>query len=154
MPPLARLTRRSEFLRTAAAQRKWVTTGVIVQARARQPGDAAPDGERETADTVRVGLTVSRKVGNAVRRNRARRRLRALAREILPRDGRPGTDYVLIGRRETPTRPAAELRADLETAVRKVNRQLDGGGRRRGKRGGRGSARTADAPPGDTETRS
>jgi ribonuclease P protein component len=152
MPPLARLTRRSEFLRTAAAQRKWVTPGVIVQARARQPGEAPADGHRETADTVRVGLTVSRKVGNAVRRNRARRRLRALARDVLPRDGRPGTDYVLIGRRDTPTRPAADLRNDVETAVRKVNRQLDGGGRRRGKRGGRGAGAAAEAPAGDTET--
>lgn len=148
MPPLARLTRRSEFLRTAAAQRKWVTPGVIVQARARKPGEAPDDGDRETADTVRVGLTVSRKVGNAVRRNRARRRLRALAREILPEHGRPATDYVLIGRRTTPTRPAAELRKDLETALRKVNHQIDGGRRRR-TRGRRGGDSPAD---GGTET--
>ena len=152
MPPLARLTRRSEFRRTAAARRKWVTAGVIVQARARQPVEAADDGDGETADTVRVGLTVSRKVGNAVTRNRARRRLRALAREVLPEAGRPGTDYVLIGRRDTPTRPATDLRADLATAVRKVNRQLDGGGRRRGKRGGRGTGPATHAPTGETET--
>jgi len=155
MPPLARLTRRPEFLRTAAAQRKWVTPGVIVQARARQPGEAADDGDQETADTVRVGLTISRKVGNAVKRNRARRRLRALARDILPRDGRPGTDYVLIGRRATPTRPARDLRGDLETAVRKVNRRLDGEqGRRRGKRGGRAAGGSADAPSVEAETTS
>ena len=57
MPPLARLTRRAEFLRTASARRKWVTPGVIVQARARQPGEALAAGGNEDAQ-VRVGLTV------------------------------------------------------------------------------------------------
>jgi len=146
MPPLARLTRRAEFLRTASARRKWVTPGVIVQARARQPGEALAAGGNEDAQ-VRVGLTVSRKVGNAVKRNRARRRLRALAREVLPEAGRPQTDYVLIGRRETPTRPAADLRTDLETAVRNVNAQIDGTGKRR-----RGGKRRSHAPAGGTET--
>lgn len=116
MAPLGRLTRRSEFLRTAAARQKWVTPGLILQARPRC-GDPDP--------TVRMGLTVSRKVGNAVTRNRARRRLRALGREILPECGRPGMDYVLIGRAATPKRPASELRHDLETAVEKLNRRLD-----------------------------
>lgn len=146
MPELARLTRRPEFLRTASARRKWVTPGVIVQARPRPPGEAIAAGNDDDA-LVRVGLTVSRKVGNAVKRNRARRRLRALAREFLPEEGRPRTDYVLIGRRETPTRPAADLRSDLETAVRRVNAQIDG----KGKRGRRGKCRS-DAPAGSTET--
>ncbi len=142
MAPLARLTRRAEFLRTASARRKWVTPGVIVQARARQPGEAVAAGAADD-DAIRVGLTVSRKVGNAVKRNRARRRLRALARDLLPLTGRPRTDYVLIGRRETPTRPAADLRSDLETAVRNVNAQIDGTNRRR-RRGKRGSRAPAD----------
>jgi ribonuclease P protein component len=67
--------------------------------------------------TIRVGLTVSRKVGNAVVRNRARRRLRAVANEVLPRLAAPGLDYVLIGRAQTPHRAYATLIADLGRAL-------------------------------------
>ena len=69
---------------------------------------------------MRVGFTVSRKVGNATRRNRARRRLRAAAGEVLPEHGRPGYDYVLIGRSGTLDRPYDALVADLRTALHKV----------------------------------
>jgi ribonuclease P protein component len=157
MPALERLTQRRDFLRAAAARTKWVTPGMVVQARARDTAGADPDatGGNGAAPVpeppVRVGLTVSRKVGNAVTRNRAKRRLRALARDVLPVAGRPGTDYVLIGRQETPTRPAADLRQDLETAVRKLNAQLDGTAparRPRGKRGGK-PARRPDATAAD-----
>jgi ribonuclease P protein component len=66
---------------------------------------------------IRFGLTASRKVGNAVARNRARRRLREVARLLLPAMAAPGCDYVLIGRRVTLERPFALLLADLETAL-------------------------------------
>lgn len=67
---------------------------------------------------VRYGITCSRKVGNAVTRNRARRRLRAAAREILPELGQPGWDYVLIGRAgRTASMPFDRLRADLIRAL-------------------------------------
>jgi ribonuclease P protein component len=69
-----------------------------------------------------VGFTASRKVGNAVLRNRAKRRLRAAAAAVLPRLGRPGTDYVLVARGETASRPFAELLANLESAVRQLDR--------------------------------
>jgi ribonuclease P protein component len=81
-----------------------------------------------TGEKVRVGFTASRKVGNAVVRNRAKRRLRAAAAEILPRDGGPGTDYVLIARAGTGQRAYAELVADLAGALRQVERQLERGG--------------------------
>lgn len=71
---------------------------------------------------LRVGFTASRKVGNAVVRNRAKRRLRALAAQVLLDKGRPGTDYVLIARAATGDRPYAELVADLEAALRQVER--------------------------------
>jgi len=83
---------------------------------------------------IGVGFTVSRKVGNAVQRNRAKRRLRAVAGELLPRCGQPGRDYVLIGRKDTPTRDYAELRKDLCQALKAVNR--DGSRRQPGRKRG------------------
>jgi ribonuclease P protein component len=72
---------------------------------------------------ARIGFTCSRKVGNAVARNRARRRLRAAARAVLPALARPGWDYVLIGRPvETATRPFALLLDDLRAALSRVHR--------------------------------
>ncbi len=62
----------------------------------------------------RIGFTASRKVGIAVVRNRARRRLKAAAEQVLPQHGAPGFDYVAIARTETVTRPFAELVADID----------------------------------------
>lgn len=88
-----------------------------------------------------MGYTCSKKVGNAVARNRAKRRLRAAAREVLPRLARPGWDYVLIGRAEqTATRDFTALLDDLKTAVTRIHGRFDAGERpdspppRRGKR--------------------
>jgi ribonuclease P protein component len=80
----------------------------------------APQDVHKT-DTVRVGFTVTKKVGDAVRRNRAKRRLREVARAVLPLYAVGGTDYVLIGRDATLTRPFADLIEDLKTALRKVH---------------------------------
>jgi ribonuclease P protein component len=111
---LARLKRRADFLRIAAARRRAVRDGLILQ--------AAPRPEGETGD-LRVGYTASRRVGNAVARNRAKRRLRAAAAEVIGRDGRKGTDYVLIARATTPSRPYRELVGDLAGALRQVERR-------------------------------
>ena len=74
-----------------------------------------PEGE---AAGIRVGYTCSKKVGNAVARNRAKRRLREIARAVLPAQGKCGHDYVLIGRRTaTATLPFATLLGDLEKAL-------------------------------------
>jgi ribonuclease P protein component len=69
----------------------------------------------------RIGFTASRKVGIAVERNRARRRLKAAVAAILPKAGEPGFDYVVIARSETLTRPFADLLRDLETALKRVH---------------------------------
>jgi ribonuclease P protein component len=75
---------------------------------------------------VRVGFTASRKVGNAVTRNRAKRRLRSAAALTLLGEGKPGTDYVLIARASTVDRPYDAIIADLEAALGRVNRRAQG----------------------------
>ncbi len=107
---MGRLTRRPEFLRVASARQKAAAPGLVLQARPR--GDDDP--------VVRVGFTASKKVGNAVARNRARRRLREAVRTIIPALGRPGTDYVIIARAATVKRPFQALLSDLEGAVRRL----------------------------------
>ncbi len=111
-----RLKRRGDFLRLSSARNRWVAPGFILQA---APNPTARHAPRPPA--ARVGFTVSRKVGNAVVRNRARRRLRAAATLVLPEAGRPGWDYVLIGRQETNAQVFATLVADLRRAVERVS---------------------------------
>ena len=77
---------------------------------------------RDDDPRVRVGYTVTKKIGNAVVRNRMKRRLRALARELLPAGGTPGADHVLIGRAGGVERDFALLRSELAKALRKAGR--------------------------------
>lgn len=116
---LPTLKKRREFLRAARNGAKSVTPGLILQVRPSAEAESAADG-------IRVGFTVSRKVGNAVARNRARRRLRAAAEQVLGKGAERGRDYVLIGRRETVSRPFAALVDDLEKALQRANASLSG----------------------------
>lgn len=114
---LQTLTKRSDFLACARA-RKAVMPGFILQAR-RRDSAIAPG-------CIRIGYTASKKVGNAVARNRAKRRLRALARAVLPQSAHAGWDYVLIARAgETATRPFSALEIDLSRALSKVHAPRD-----------------------------
>lgn len=79
-----------------------------------------PNGAGEAA--IRIGITASRKIGGAVVRNRAKRRLRQAAARVLPQAGKPGTDYVLIARAGTAERPFAALLADLAAALKRIDR--------------------------------
>lgn len=116
---VGRLTKRSEFLSVAASGRKWVTPGLILQAKRRSAKPLRDQEDRDVpaADSIRVGYTASRKVGSAVVRNRARRRLRAVVSAVLADNAVPGTDYVLIARHSTPSRNFSELLTDLTTAL-------------------------------------
>lgn len=104
-----RLIRRAEFLRVAAKGRKVATPGLVLQALPRH--DAGP---------ARLGFTVTKKVGNAVIRNRTRRRLKEAARLLLARQAVSGVDLVLIGREATRERPFAALQEDLRRALDKA----------------------------------
>ena len=108
--PFEVLQKRADFL-AAARGRKVPMPGFILQARPR-------DDEAH----VRVGYTCSKKVGNAVARNRAKRRLREIARAVITQQGQPGWDYVLIGRKSvTAERPFETLKSDLAHALSKVH---------------------------------
>ena len=110
---LKRLNTRRQFLHVAGTGRKWVAPGLILQVCPLEEDDTSSD---ETV-VVRVGFTVSRKVGSAVVRNRARRRLRQVAERVIPDQAAGSCDYVLIGRRMTTKRPFEDLVTDLKTAL-------------------------------------
>lgn len=118
MPPavsvrLHVLKNRADFLRAARAKRAPMP-GFVLQARNRHDSDD---------DSIRIGYTCSKKVGNAVARNRAKRRLREIARQVLPTGGQPGWDYVLIGRNTTTaTLPFDQLLNDLNRALARLHR--------------------------------
>ena len=107
-----RLTRRAEFLRVAAQGRRAAVHGMVLQALPRN--DAAP---------VRLGFTVTKKVGNAVIRNRTRRRLKEAARQLLRETAVVGLDLVLVGRDGTRGRPFGLLVDDFRRALAKVGPQ-------------------------------
>jgi len=104
-----RLTRRREFLKAGSAP-AWKSPSVIVQAY--QRGDDDP---------ARVGFTVTKKLGNAVRRNRIRRRLKEAVRLTEASRFSAGTDYVFIGRQTAREQPFDELMAEIDKALEKLN---------------------------------
>ena len=110
--PLGKLRVRADYLDAAKAKRV-STTGFVLQGRKRV---------EESAPQPRYGITCSKKVGNAVARNRAKRRLRALANSVLPLLGRDGWDYVLIGRAQaTVNQPFDILLENLRFALKKLH---------------------------------
>ncbi|WP_339108029.1 ribonuclease P protein component [Thioclava sp. GXIMD4216] len=114
LTPVAILRKRADFLRAASARRQGMAAGLL-QARERAEEPVSPL-------LARVGFTCSKKVGNSVARNRAKRRLREIARLVLPVHGKPGWDYVLIGRAEaTATHDFQAMQDDLIRALARVH---------------------------------
>lgn len=106
---LGRLQKRSAFLLTQKNGKKWVSPSVIVM--------AAPRDN----DEMRFGLTVTKKIDKrAVVRNRIRRRLRALALDVLPLHAKGGMDYILIGRTETLDKPYEDMIKDLKWCLKRL----------------------------------
>ena len=103
---LGRLKKRSEFLYVRGG--KYAARKHIVVQMRENPG---------AGGAVRCGFTATKKIGNAVVRNRAKRRMRALAAQILPLQGKAGCDYVFIARNSTATAPWDELQNDVEKAL-------------------------------------
>ncbi|MGB0844352.1 MAG: ribonuclease P protein component [Alphaproteobacteria bacterium] len=115
-----RLKNRKDFLSAHRYGRKHVSDGFLIQCRKRRENsDAEPDHAQP-----RLGFTASKKVGNSVARSRAKRRLRALAHDILTREGliKPARDYVLIARPETLVICFETMKVDLRRALEKLEK--------------------------------
>lgn len=107
---IARLKKRADFLRVQKAGKKWVSKGMVVELAGNQ------------VSAVRYGLTVSKRVSkSAVIRNRVKRRLRAVAMEVLPAYAPQNLDIVLIGRAETESRDYEDLKNDLIWCLKKMD---------------------------------
>ena len=112
MSKLQVMPARSDFLRARNQGQKALARGLAIQV------------IRRDTDIWRVGLTASKKIGNAVCRNRARRRMRALARQHLATMARPGVDYVLIARHDTISCDWQDLVTGLTKAIRYLHHKL------------------------------
>ncbi|HEY9552158.1 ribonuclease P protein component [Allosphingosinicella sp.] len=105
------MSRRADFL-AANRGRRAPMPGFVLLVREREDGDPA----------MRLGITVTKKIGGAVVRNRMKRRFRALAREILPEQGFAGADHILIGRAGGIERDFPALKAEFSKALAKLRR--------------------------------
>jgi ribonuclease P protein component len=108
---VVRLKRRGQFLAVAGARCRYVAPAFVLQS-----------GPRGAPGEIGIGFTASRRIGNAVARNRARRRLRAAVDAILPGAAKPGYDYVLVARPAILTCPFNLVVSDLASAFTRVLR--------------------------------
>ena len=113
---IERLRHRPDFLNCARGFRR-VAAGLTLEA-------AVTPGKFAQPQTARIGFTATKKIGGAVQRNRAKRRLRAAAAALLPLYGVEGSDYVLVARAGTLTRPFADLLEDLAGSLKAARAKL------------------------------
>jgi len=123
---LSTLKQRQEYLNVAATGVRGVARGLILQQGPKPKG-------AESCDNWRIGVTVTKKVGNAVERNFVKRRLRVLARTVLAQNITEPADYVLVGRRAAIKRTFVQLEGDIIEALKRLKKE-DGGYRPRNKR--------------------
>jgi ribonuclease P protein component len=117
-----RLRYRHEFLRVARGGKKCAMPGLVLQVRKQQILE-----NKQNQKNIRIGFTVSKKIGNSVTRNRARRRLRSVADIVMQKSAASGNDYVIIGRKSTTKREFCALVKDLENALKMLGKaRLDG----------------------------
>lgn len=109
------LRKRAEFVSLSKTGDKAASYGLVLQTK------PLPEQEADTEEYIRLGFTVTKQVGNAVIRNRVKRRLRAAAREVMPVHAKPYHDYVMIGRQGTITRPFADLVGDIKYTLKRIN---------------------------------
>ena len=112
---VGRLKKRSEFINVTANGKKWVTRGFILVANA-QREKSTPDLEY----LPRVGFTATKKIGNSVVRNKAKRILRAISQEVLTSSNTPAWDYVIIARKTLTTSNYEDLKKDFRWAIKKI----------------------------------
>lgn len=106
------LKNRSDFLRVASTRKKWITPAMIVQ--------IAPRFDQES-DSIKVGYTASKKVGNAVARSLAKRRMREVVKQVMKACAPENHDYVMIARREILEYPFDQLIRDLKWALKRLH---------------------------------
>ena len=143
---LATLKRRSEFLAVRGGSR-WGTPAFLMEGRARRcdagaASEAAHGAATRAESGARFGFTVTRKLGNAVERNRMRRRLREAIRSADAGLARPGWDYVVVARPAAMTLPFEELVGHVREALQRI---VAGGGRRPPDRSKRGASNAPHA---------
>lgn len=118
MPEIRILKKRADFLRAAGSGFKFVKPSIIVQSRPRNES-AVPE-----AASIRMGFTATKKLGNAIIRNRTKRRMRAAAAALMPEFGMEGCDYVFIGRDETFKGSFANILRDMRHSLKRLADQM------------------------------
>ena len=116
---VGRLKKRSEFIHVTTNGKKWVTHGFILVA-STQRGKSEPDLEY----LPRVGFTATKKIGNSVVRNKAKRILRAISEEVLTSSNTPAWDYVIIARKALTTSNYEDLKKDFRWAIKKLEAKI------------------------------
>mgnify|MGYP003626557455 CR=1 FL=1 len=111
------IKRRPDFLAANRGKRFVNSSFILLAHKRREEHPIAPD-------TIRYGITVTKKIGNAVARNRMKRRFRALLADLLPKYGIEGADHIMIGRKEAKERDFSAMKADLEKALKHLAKKL------------------------------